>query len=159
MIPTEAIILVGGLGTRLRAVVSDMPKPLAPVANRPFLHWLLDGLERQGISHVVLATGYMGDVIREALGERFEGMELDYAHEKTSLGTGGALWGALKQCREQRVFVLNGDTWLGQSLHLLAAEAPDADLVLSVRSVTDRSRYGSVRVEGNRVLGLQQFSL
>jgi D-glycero-alpha-D-manno-heptose 1-phosphate guanylyltransferase len=155
MTPREAVVLAGGLGTRLRAVVSDLPKPLAPVAGRPFLHWLLDGLARQGISRVVLATGYMADTMLETLGEAHAGMELVHAPEATPLGTGGALWAALGHCREERVFVLNGDTWLGAPLVALAAEAPAADLVLAVRRVPDRSRYGSIRLEGNRVLGLE----
>ena len=154
--PKEAIILAGGSGTRLRAVVSDVPKPLAPVAGRPFLHWLLDGLARQGIARVILATGYMGEVVQDMLGDRFAGIGLSYAREETPLGTGGALYGALCLAMGERVFVLNGDTWLGAPLAPLAAEAPDADLVLAVRPVADRARYGSVVVEGNRVLGLAE---
>jgi D-glycero-alpha-D-manno-heptose 1-phosphate guanylyltransferase len=156
MMPTEAIILAGGFGTRLRAVVSDVPKPLAPVAGRPFLHWLLDGLARQGISRVILATGYMGEVVQASLGQSFAGMAMLYAREETPLGTGGALYAALSHAASERVFVLNGDTWLGAPLAPLAAEAPDADLVLAVRPVADRARYGSVVVEGNRVLGLAE---
>jgi D-glycero-alpha-D-manno-heptose 1-phosphate guanylyltransferase len=155
-IPTEAIVLAGGFGTRLRAVVSDVPKPLAPVAGRPFLHWLLDGLARQGIARVILATGYMGDIVRETLGEAHAGMALVHAREETPLGTGGALWGALGHVTDERAFVLNGDTWLGAPLAPLAAEAPEADLVLAVRPVPDRARYGSVRVDGNRILGLDE---
>jgi len=156
MIPAEAIVLAGGFGTRLRTVVSDVPKPLAPVAGRPFLHWLLDGLARQGIARVILATGYMGDVMRERLGETHAGMALAHAREETPLGTGGALWAALRLAEGERVFVLNGDTWLGAPLAPLAEEAPEADLVLAVRPVADRSRYGTVRVEGNRILGLEE---
>jgi len=154
--PREAIVLAGGFGTRLRAVVSDVPKPLAPVAGRPFLHWLLDGLAQQGISRVILATGYMGEVVQDSLGEQFAGMALIYAREKAPLGTGGALYAALEHATGERVFVLNGDTWLGAPLAPLAAEAPRADLVLAVRPVPDRARYGSVSVEGTRVLGLEE---
>lgn len=154
--PAEAIVLAGGFGTRLRAVVSDVPKPLAPVAGRPFLHWLLDGLARQGIARVILATGYMGDVVEGMLGAHHAGMALVHAREETPLGTGGALWAALSRAEQDRVFVLNGDTWLGAPLAPLAAEAPKADLVLAVRPVPDRARYGSVRVEGNRIVGLEE---
>ena len=154
--PREAVVLAGGLGTRLRAVVSDVPKPLAPVAGRPFLYWLLDGLARQGVARVILATGHMGDVVRDALGERYAGMALVHAREETPLGTGGALFAALAHATEERAFVLNGDTWLGAPLAPLAAEAPGADLVLAVRPVPDRARYGSVVVQGNRILGLEE---
>ncbi|WP_207539072.1 nucleotidyltransferase family protein [Sabulicella rubraurantiaca] len=156
MIPAEAVVLAGGLGTRLRPVVSDVPKPLAPVAGRPFLFWLLEALARQGIARVVLANGYMGDRIEQDVGPRFAGMNILHVREEVPLGTGGALWAALGQCREDRVFALNGDTWLGVSLAAMAEEAPSADLVLAVRRVEDRSRFGSMRLDGNRVLGLAE---
>jgi D-glycero-alpha-D-manno-heptose 1-phosphate guanylyltransferase len=159
MMPTEAIVLAGGFGTRLRAVVSDVPKPLAPVAGRPFLHWLLAGLAQQGIRHVILATGYMGDAIEQDLGRAHAGLRLSHVREDSPLGTGGALWNALAHAGNERVFALNGDTWLGAKLAPIAAEAPDADLVLAVRPVEDRSRYGSVRVRGNRVVGLDEKGL
>ena len=159
MIPQEAIILAGGFGTRLRAVVSDVPKPLAPVGARPFLHWLLDGLARQGIRRVVLATGYMGDTMRDMLGSAHKGMALVHAREEVPLGTGGALWAALTHVTGERAFVLNGDTWLGVQLTPLATEAPCADLTLAVRLIADRARYGSVRVAGDRIEGLEEKGL
>lgn len=149
-------MLAGGLGTRLRAVVADLPKPLAPVAGRPFLHWLLEGFARQGIARAVLAVGYRAEAIRAALGAHFAGIELAYAEEETPLGTGGAIWAALALCEETRVVVANGDSWIGVSLAVLAGAAPDADLVLTVRPVEDRARYGSVLVEGDRVLGMAE---
>ncbi|MCA3359142.1 MAG: nucleotidyltransferase family protein [Roseomonas sp.] len=155
-LPQEAIVLAGGFGTRLRAVVSDVPKPLAPVAGRPFLLWLLDGLARQNITRVILATGYMGDLIREKLGDSHGGMSLVHVREETPLGTGGAIFGALSHAVSERVYVLNGDTWLGVALAPLAEAVPTADLVLAVRPVADRARYGSVIVDGNRVLGLEE---
>ena len=155
-LPQEAIVLAGGFGTRLRAVVSDVPKPLAPVAGRPFLLWLLDGLARQNITRVILATGYMGELIRDRLGDTHAGMSLVHVREETPLGTGGALFAALSQATSDRAYVLNGDTWLGVALAPLAEDTPAADLVLAVRPVADRARYGSVVVDGNRVLGLEE---
>lgn len=151
---TEAVILAGGLGTRLRAVVADRPKVLAPVAGQPFLHWLLRGLARQGVTRAVLATGYMADAVREAVGESFAGVAIACSHETTPLGTGGAIYAALAHCAEDRVFVLNGDSWLGLDLVRFAAIAATADLVLAARTVPDRARYGSVRADGDRLLGL-----
>lgn len=159
MIPTEAIVLAGGFGTRLRPVVSDLPKPLAPVGGRPFLYWLLDSLARQNVRRVVLATGYMGGMIHEAFGEAHAGMVLVHVREDTPLGTGGALWAALSHVIAERAFVLNGDTWLGAPLAPLAAEAPAADLTLAVRPVEDRARYGSVRLAGNRIEGMEEKGL
>jgi D-glycero-alpha-D-manno-heptose 1-phosphate guanylyltransferase len=155
-LPTEAVVLAGGLGTRLRAVVSDVPKPLAPIAGRPFLHWLLDGLARQGIARVVLATGYMAGTVQEVIGTDHAGMTIDHAEETVPLGTGGAVWAALGHCRGERVFVLNGDTWIGAPLGPIAGQAPAADLVVAVRPVLDRSRYGTVLAEGERVMGMAE---
>ncbi|UPT88641.1 sugar phosphate nucleotidyltransferase [Bradyrhizobium barranii subsp. apii] len=152
----EAVVLVGGFGTRLRPVVSDVPKALALVGGRPFLCWLLDSLARQSVTRVLLATGYMGNVLRGAVGTQHADMTVLYSCEATPLGTGGAMWAALRLCEEDRVLVVNGDTWLGAPIASLAAEAPDADLVLAVRAVADRSRFGSLIVDGNRVLGLAE---
>lgn len=155
-LPDEIVVLAGGLGTRLRPVVSDVPKPLAPVGGRPFLHWLLEGFAQRGIARAVLAVGYRGEMIRAAIGLRFAGLEIAYAEEASPLGTGGALWAALALCRGERVFAANGDSWLGLGLGAFASAAPAADLVLAVRPVPDRSRYGSVLLEGDRVVGLAE---
>ena len=91
MATDEAIVLVGGLGTRLRAVVSDVPKPLAPVAGRPFLTWLLDHLAENDVRHVVLAAGYLAERVIDSIGREWRGMQVDYSVEATPLGTGGAV--------------------------------------------------------------------
>lgn len=154
--PGELVVLAGGAGTRLRPVVKDVPKPLAPVAGRPFLHWLLDGMARQGVSRFVLSTGHMGDMIRAAIGDRYAGRPVAYVHEEEPLGTGGAVWAALARCEGRRAFVVNGDTWTGTPLAPLAAQDDAADIVLAVKPVADRARYGSVRVEEGRVVGVEE---
>ncbi|MDW8444474.1 MAG: hypothetical protein RML45_09340 [Acetobacteraceae bacterium] len=83
-------------------------------------------------------------------------MDIAYAEEETPLGTGGALWAALPLCRGERVFAANGDSWLGLDLSAFSAAPAAADLVLAVRQVPDRSRYGSVLVEGDRVTGMAE---
>ena len=108
----EAVILAGGYGTRLRQVVSDVPKPMAPIQGRPFLELQLSMLERQVFVHVVLAVGYLGHMIVSHFGERFGTMALSYTIEDSPLGTGGAIQTALRSCQQDRVFVLNGDTYL-----------------------------------------------
>ncbi|MGE0718267.1 MAG: sugar phosphate nucleotidyltransferase [Alphaproteobacteria bacterium] len=154
--PDEAIVLAGGLGTRLAPVLPGRPKALAPVAGRPFLHWLLDRLAREGIGRVVLATGHLAGAIRDAVGDRHAGMAVEHAPEDRPLGTGGALWAALARCRGPRVFAMNGDTWSGTALAPMAAAAPAADIVMAVRPVADRARYGSVVLAGDRVVGLEE---
>ena len=91
MAADEAIVLAGGFGTRLRGVVDDVPKPLAPVAGRPFLAWLLDRLAANGMRRCILATGYLSDVIEQRIGTTWQGMDIAYSVEPEPLGTGGAI--------------------------------------------------------------------
>ena len=106
----EAIVLAGGFGTRLRQVVADVPKPMAPIADRPFLEILLGSLARKGFSQVVLSLGFMAEKISDHFGARFAGMDIAYVVEETPLGTGGAIRLALDACTQDHVFVFNGDT-------------------------------------------------
>lgn len=144
----EAIILAGGFGTRLRTVVSDVPKPMAPVVGRPFLAYLLDDLERQAYRHVVLATGYMHEKVEEYFGHRYRNLAIDYARETSPLGTGGAIVNALQHCTEERVTVLNGDTFfrIDQDLMLNTAN-PEYRLMIVLRHVPNAGRYGIVEVD------------
>lgn len=151
----EAIVLAGGLGTRLRPVVRDVPKPLAPVAGRPFLAYLLKKLRRVGLGRVILATGYGGEQIEAAFGRACEGLVLAYSREAVPLGTGGALWQALARCRGDRVFVLNGDTYFDLDLAAMR-EAPACDVLVAVRPVAERARFGSVRLEGRRIAAFEE---
>jgi D-glycero-alpha-D-manno-heptose 1-phosphate guanylyltransferase len=155
-IPEEAVILVGGLGTRLRSAVNGVPKPLAPVAGRPFLFWLLDALAAGGVRRAILATGYLGHMVEATVGNAHGPMSVLYSREETPLGTGGALWRALGLARGDRVFALNGDTFQGLDLAAMAALAPSADMVMAVRPVPDRARYGTVRLEGAHVRGFEE---
>ena len=151
----EAIVLAGGFGTRLRGVVDDVPKPLAPVVGRPFLAWLLDALAAQGFRHVVFATGYRGEQVEAALGGSWRGMRLDYSREQEPLGTGGAIALAMERVAGVACFVLNGDTWLGLDYARFdaATRACSARLGVALAAVPDVSRYGAVRVEGGRITG------
>ena len=108
----EAIILAGGLGTRLRGMVSDVPKPLAPVAGRPFLAWVLDSMADGGIARIVLATGHMADKVEAAIGRSWRGMEVVYSVEPQPMGTGGAIALARNLLRGHGAHVINGDTYL-----------------------------------------------
>lgn len=106
----SAAILAGGLGTRLRSVVSDKPKVLATVKDRPFLARVLDFLDRFGVKHVVLCTGYMGQEVERVFGNRYAGLSIDYSLESRPLGTGGALRHAFPLFKSDRILVLNGDS-------------------------------------------------
>lgn len=152
----EAIILAGGFGTRLRSVVSGVPKPLAPVAGRPFLAWMLDSLSAQGIRRVILATGFMGDRVADACGANWQGMQLVYSQEPRPLGTGGAIAFAFSQVKGDACIVLNGDTWLALDYAKFDQEwrACDSRLAIALVEVDDVSRYGAVRLEHDRVTAL-----
>jgi D-glycero-alpha-D-manno-heptose 1-phosphate guanylyltransferase len=141
-----AIVLAGGLGTRLRGVVSDVPKPMAPVNGRPFLAWLLEYWAGQGISHFILATGYKAEVIEDCFGPRFAGATLSYSRESTPIGTGGALLLAASRIDGDRspFVVLNGDTYFPLDLEALdrVASARDASWCIGAFKASEAGRYG-----------------
>jgi NDP-sugar pyrophosphorylase family protein len=142
-----AAILAGGLGTRLRSVLADRPKVLAPVGGKPFLTRVLDQLAAASFREGVLLTGYRADQVRDTLGESFADMRLIYAHEPLSLGTAGALRRALPMLTQQRVLLLNGDSYCGVGIETFrewhSRQSAGASLVM-VR-VPDVARFGQVR--------------
>lgn len=148
----EAIVLCGGVASRLQPVVRDVPKSLLPVGGRPFLEWLLIDLERQGIERIVLATGYLGDRIEQALGDgsRF-GVQLVYSREPTALGTGGALRLAATQVTSWPVLALNGDSYCPFDVRLLVAAHDRAKAGATLWLAPDHGgeRYGSVDVNAD----------
>lgn len=143
-----ALLLAGGLGTRLRSAVPDLPKPLAPVRGRPFLSYLLDQLAGAGWTRCVICLGYQADKIIAALGERHGPLALEYSVENEPLGTGGGLRLALDHIRAERFLLLNADSYCDAPLpdfvrfHL--AHGKSASLV-SVE-VPDTSRYGRLEL-------------
>ena len=149
----EAIILVGGRGTRLQSVISDVPKPLAPVAGRPFIARVLDRLEYVGMRRVVLATGYMADVIQQTIGTCWNSMEISYSVEDAPLGTGGAIRHAAAMIHGRHAHVLNGDTYLEYSPADLEAvvNRAEAKIGVALAHVDDVARYGAVELESDHV--------
>lgn len=159
---TTAIILAGGLGTRLRAAVPDLPKPLAPVAGRPFLEHLMARCVEQGITRFVLSVGYRQDMIVQRIGQHFEGVPVEYSVETVPLGTGGGLLVAAAGLpTDQRFVLLNGDTWFAVSIpELLAeAEASDADVCMALFRAAESGRYMGLRLSpAGRVQALHDDS-
>ncbi|ROL80501.1 dehydrogenase [Pseudomonas protegens] len=148
----EAIVLAGGLGTRLRQVVPDLPKPMAPVAGKPFLEILLTTLARKGFTRIVLSLGFMSEKIIDHFGESFAGIELVYEVESQPLGTGGAIRASLARCLTDHVFIFNGDTYLDVEVDelerlWLANHCP----VIVVREVPDTARFGRVETREGRI--------
>ena len=151
----QAIVLAGGLGTRLSGVVPDLPKPMAPVAGRPFLEWILDQLVDAGFERAVLAVGYRHQAIRDHFGDAFGSLELHYSVEDRPLGTGGALRLAAGQISSLPAFVLNGDTFLDLDYRSMldAHVEHDEQMSVAVCSVADVSRYGALALEGRHIRG------
>ncbi|UNK48883.1 nucleotidyltransferase family protein [Lysobacter sp. S4-A87] len=158
MSATEAIVLAGGFGTRLRPVVDQLPKPLAPVAGRPFVAWVLDHLAEQGIERVVMATGYLAEMIEAELGDSWHGMGLAYSVEVEPLGTGGAIALARTKVTGEGVHVVNGDTYLRYSPRAIAelVVATGADMAMALAEVEDVSRYGAVTSAAGRVTAFSE---
>ena len=149
----EAVILAGGLGTRLRSVVSEVPKCMAPVDGKPFLQYMLEWLSRYDVSHVVLSVGYLREVIFSFMDSRAWPFEISYAVEEEPLGTGGGIRLALTKCREDRVIVLNGDTFFDVDLDALSFSAP---VTLALKPMRDFDRYGAVDWNGELVTGFHE---
>ncbi len=148
----KAFILCGGLGTRLRPVLSDRPKSMAPVAGVPFLEILLEGLQAQGIKEVVLGTGYLAEQIETFFRDGSDlGLILRYSRETEALGTGGALKLAEPLLSDPLV-VLNGDSYvewnLAATLDLFTRKK--ASVVMVLQAVPDVARYGSVAIDADR---------
>ncbi len=147
---TTAIVLAGGLGTRLRDAVPDVPKPLAPVAGRPFLEHLLERWAARGVERFVLAVGHRHEAIQRRIGSRFAGVPIEYSIESTPLGTGGGLLQAASRLpRDRRFVLLNGDTWFDVPLDALerTAVAHDADWCLALFRAREPGRYMGPRLE------------
>jgi D-glycero-alpha-D-manno-heptose 1-phosphate guanylyltransferase len=158
----EAIILAGGLGTRLAGRLDGVPKPMAPVAGRPFLEILLSQLARAGCVRAILSVGYLHEVIEKHFGAEFSGVKIDYAVEYAPLGTGGAIRKGLGMVRAKSVLVLNGDTFLDADYAaMLTFHAHKGTaLTMAVTHCPNIARYGGVTIEGApdgmRVTGFQE---
>jgi D-glycero-alpha-D-manno-heptose 1-phosphate guanylyltransferase len=150
----RAIILAGGLGTRLRGAVPDVPKPLALVNGEPFLALVMRNLRRNGVDEVILSIGHMGEMIRERFGDGFEGARILYSEESSPLGTGGALRKAAAMTSGEPALALNGDTYLDidHCAIMRAHLAGGSKITIALKSVADAGRFGKVGVEDGKVI-------
>jgi D-glycero-alpha-D-manno-heptose 1-phosphate guanylyltransferase len=145
----EAIVLAGGLGTRLRAAVPDLPKPMAPVGGRPFLEHLLGYWLKQGVTRFILSVGYKREAISAHFGSSWRGAAIDYAVEESPLGTGGGLLLATVALEKPGGFlVLNGDTFFAVELAALQSfhAARNAQATLSLFRSPQDGRYTGIRL-------------
>lgn len=163
----KAVILAGGLGTRLRSMVNDRPKPLAPIGGVPFLTYLLQQVEAAGIETAVLCVGYKGEMIEETLGRAFSPrLRLEYVYERELLGTAGALKNAAPLLQDTFI-AMNGDSYLEVDLRALltrhqANKSLDPATIgtLALTTVRDATRFGSVHIDpGFRIRAFREKQL
>lgn len=147
----QAVLLAGGLGTRLRSVVSDRPKPMALVDGKPFMEYVIMQLKKYGIGEIIFAVGYKGSMVEEYFKDgRKLGVKVSYAYEEELLGTAGAIKNAGKLVTDDRFFVLNADTFYQMDYSRLTKLAGEQglDMALVLRRVEDVSRYGRAELDG-----------
>ena len=149
----EVIILAGGLGTRLRSVVQEVPKCMAPVQGRPFLAYLLDWLQMYSVDHVVFSVGYLKEPILDFVRGREWPFSYDFVEEQTPLGTGGAIRLALGFCREETVYVVNGDSFFPVNLEAMPCTGT---LTLALQHMEKFERYGAVSLSGTCISAFQE---
>lgn len=154
----HAIILAGGFGTRLKSVIADVPKPLAPIAGRPFLAWLIDALVGDGVDNITLSVHHDWEKIRDYFSAHSAPVPIHYAVEETPLGTGGAMAFALTYAKmDKSVIVVNGDTFVEVDYRELYRHHCEggAPLTMVLRHVPDTGRYGRIEVGEGRIISFQ----
>jgi D-glycero-alpha-D-manno-heptose 1-phosphate guanylyltransferase len=150
----EAIILAGGFGTRLQAVVNDVPKPMAPINNEPFLNYIFAYLKHYNIENVVLSTGYLSEKISEYYKNEYKGIKISYTKEVDPLGTGGGIRLALEKCFTDNVLVLNGDSFFDVDLNSYYKQHSilKSNCSLALRSINNAARYGTIKLDDTFVV-------
>jgi D-glycero-alpha-D-manno-heptose 1-phosphate guanylyltransferase len=154
---SEAVILAGGFGTRLRGLISDVPKPMADVAGKPFLCYVLHWLGKYDVKKVIISAGYKAEKIIEYFDDSYEGISIGYAVEEKPLGTGGAVRFASGRTKGNDILVINGDTWFPVDLKsFLLFHMNNSNLFsVALKRMTDFSRYGTVEFKNGTI---QKFS-
>lgn len=155
----KAIVLAGGFGTRLQAVVQDVPKPMALINGRPFLDYQLNYLKSFGINHIIFSVGYKHEHISDFFGKEYNGMTIEYAVEKEPLGTGGGIQNAFQFIKSGVALVVNGDTLFEVNLkNFYEKHQKNAAIIsLALRQIEDVSRYGIVETNTKqRIIGFAE---
>lgn len=148
----KMVILVGGMGTRLREVVKDVPKPMADINGRPFLAYLMESMINYGCEEFVLCVGYKREIIMNYFKDSFMGVPVKYSVEEDLLGTGGAIKQAFDLFDIDRAVILNGDTFVKMDYAKFFQQMQNEELGLSLKYLPNASRYGLVVTENDRVM-------
>ncbi len=158
----QAIILAGGLGTRLRSVVSELPKCMAPIAGKPFLHYVIAHLTKEGVTDYIFSVGYKSKNILDYVNDQYgknEELKIQFSQEDEPLGTGGAIQLALKKATEENVLVCNGDTLFKVSVEQLSSfhVQHKANCTLCLKPMSHFDRYGVVVTDqNNRIISFEE---
>lgn len=149
----EAIILAGGFGTRLQTVVKDVPKPMAPINEKPFLEYIFSYLNKYDVKHVILSVGYKKEIIQNYFKKEFNNIKISYSNEDEPLGTGGAIKKALTYAVGNEILVLNGDTFFDISLDELNIKFKNENKVLiALKEMNNIQRYGSIEINEKAII-------
>jgi len=150
----EAIILAGGMGTRIRSVVSDLPKCMAPVAGQPFIFYLFNYLQRNNVKKIILSLGYKHEVVKEWIEQQNFPFNFAYSIEDEPLGTGGAIKKSIELVESEDVFILNGDTLFEIDLRVFKDIHKKSNLPLSLalKPMTEFERYGNVEINDKHII-------
>ena len=155
----SAVVLAGGLGTRLRKVVPDRPKVMVEINGQPFVYYLLDQLAEAEIAQVIISTGYKAELIEEIIGSSYKGMQINYSREESPLGTGGALKLAGQTVDTKWCLVMNGDSYMKVDpiLLLMNHKKLDASITIVIKKIEDCSRYGAIEMnEGHEIVQFRE---
>jgi len=154
----EVIILAGGKGTRLQEIVADVPKPMAPVNDKPFLLYVLDWLLEYKIDRLILSVGYKAEIIKKYFGENYRGIPIIYAHEHESLGTGGAIRYALSVTSTDNILILNGDTFFPINLSGFSEfhKRNDNTISIALKHLKNFDRYGTVDLQNDTIINFNE---
>lgn len=154
----DVIILAGGLGTRLASVVSDVPKPMAPVVGKPFMDHILCKLPLSNIGKLIFAVGHKYEVIEEYYGSDYENVPIEYSIEKEPLGTGGGIGLALKLVSQETALILNGDTFFDINYEEMweVHQSEGKLMTLALKQMPSPDRYGTVLLEKNEIVRFQE---
>lgn len=152
---SDVVILAGGLGTRLSHLIPDLPKPMAPVNGKPFLEILLEQLSSYNFQRIILSVGHKYEKIETYFGNSYKNIELIYCIEDTPLGTGGAIKKAMSMCKNDNVFIINGDTYFDVNFNEMMEShlRLNSDVSIAVKKLKNFDRYGTVTFLGNKITG------
>ncbi len=146
---TECIILAGGLGTRLRSAVPDLPKVMAPVAGKPFIHHIITFLQSQGVERYIFSLGYLHNLIEDYVKSNFPSLGIAFSIEAEPLGTGGGIQLALPHVNGEDVIIVNGDTMYKADLKKVSDyhQSTNAACTLTLKHMRNFERYGVVELD------------